>query len=475
MEANAVALGVSVDSLMENAGRALAEECARRLPPAPQRVVVLAGPGNNGGDGTCAAHYLAQWGFHPEVWMVRPPAEIRTPAARRCYDRAAAELRVRVGVPTSPQLEGAAVILDALLGSGQSGELRPPYREAVDVANASGVPILAVDVPTGLGGTNPVRPRWTVALTVAKEGMGPESSGEVIVREIGIPREAREETGPGEFLLFPGHPPPDPRGRNARVLVIGGGPYSGAPALAALAALRAGAERATVLAPSGAADAIRGFSPDLIVETVGTDRFGPGEVPVLQRAVARPRIDAILLGMGAGDAPETRTALEAVLVAVPVGRPVLVDADGLRALGAPTGHPRPWVVTPNAGEYEREFGGAASDGVPEVSERARRHGVTFLVKGAVDVISDGTESFLNRRHHPAATVGGVGDVLSGAVGGLLAQGLRPVDAARLGAYWVGDAGARAAEAGGFGILATDVLHRLPEALVEGTRRVRALR
>src|SRR5579871_5832986 len=438
MEANAVALGVSVDSLMENAGRALAEECARRLPPAPQRVVVLAGPGNNGGDGTCAAHYLAQWGFHPEVWMVRPPAEIRTPAARRCYDRAAAELRVRVGVPTSSHLEGAAVILDALLGSGQSGELRPPYREAVDVANASGVPILAVDVPTGLGGTNPVRPRWTVALTVAKEGMGPESSGEVIVREIGIPREAREENGPGEFLLFPGHPPPDPRGRNARVLVIGGGPYSGAPALAALAALRAGAERATVLAPSGAAD-------------------------------------AILLGMGAGDAPETRTALEAVLVAVPVGRPVLVDADGLRALGAPTGHPRPWVVTPNAGEYEREFGGAASDGVPEVSERARRHGVTFLVKGAVDVISDGTESFLNRRHHPAATVGGVGDVLSGAVGGLLAQGLRPVDAARLGAYWVGDAGARAAEAGGFGILATDVLHRLPEALVEGTRRVRALR
>lgn len=475
MEANAVAIGVSVDSLMENAGRALAEECARRLPPAPQRVVVLAGPGNNGGDGTCAAHYLAQWGFHPEVWLVRPPAEIRTPAARRCYDRAASELRVRVGVPAPAQLEGAALILDALLGSGQSGELRSPYQEAVDVANASQVPILAVDVPTGLGAPRAIRPRWTVALTVAKDGMGPENSGEVIVRDIGIPAEAREQTGPGEFLLFPAHPPPDPRGRRARVLVIGGGPYSGAPALTALAALRSGVERATVLAPAQAAAAIRGFSPDLVVETVGTDRFGPGDLPVLQRAVARPRIDAILIGMGAGDVPETRATLEGVLAAVPEERPVLVDADGLRAVTAQPDRRLPRVATPNQGEYERDFGGAGSDRAPEVADRARRYGLTFLVKGAVDVISDGTESFLNRRHHPAATVGGVGDVLSGVVGGLLAQGLRPVDAARLAAYWVGDAGARAAEAGGFGILATDVLNRLPESLVEGVRRVRALR
>src|SRR5579863_9380431 len=138
MEANAVALGVSVDSLMENAGRALAEECARRIPAAPQRVVILAGPGNNGGDGTCAAHYLAQWGYHPEVWLVRPPAEIRSPAARRCYDRIAAEMRVRVGIPKADDLEGVPLILDALLGSGQAGDLRSPYREAVDMARASG-------------------------------------------------------------------------------------------------------------------------------------------------------------------------------------------------------------------------------------------------------------------------------------------------------------------------------------------------
>jgi ADP-dependent NAD(P)H-hydrate dehydratase / NAD(P)H-hydrate epimerase len=476
MEANAVALGVSVDSLMENAGRALAEECARRTAPAPQRVVVLAGPGNNGGDGTCAAHYLAQWGFHPEVWLVRPPSEIRTPAARRCYERAAAEMRVRVGVPTASQLEGAAIVLDALLGSGQSGELRPPYREAVETANASGVPILSVDVPTGLGAPQAVRPRWTVALTVPKPGMSRENSGEVIVREIGIPREAREETGPGVFLLYPSHPPPDPRGRNARVLIIGGGPYSGAPALTALAALRAGAERATIVAPALAAAALRGFSPDLVVETVGRDRFEPEDLPLLQRAVQRPRLDAVMIGMGAGDSDATRATLQSLLPLVPPALPMLVDADGLRALTEPpVGARRSMVATPNAGEYERVFQGSGSDRATEVAERARRFGATLLVKGPVDVISDGAESFLNRRHHPAASVGGVGDVLSGVVGSLLAQKLRPVDAARLGAYWVGDAGARAAEAGGFGILATDVLQRLPESLVEGTRRVRALR
>ncbi|HEV2167144.1 MAG TPA: NAD(P)H-hydrate epimerase, partial [Thermoplasmata archaeon] len=202
-EANAIALGVPIDQLMENAGKAVAEEVQRRIPPSSGRVVVVAGPGNNGGDGTAAAHYLRQWGYDVTVQLLLPPSEIRSAPARQCYERVAEKHPVAVGVPRAEDLRGSALLLDALLGSGQLGPLRPPYREAVAAMRESGVPILSVDLPTGLHDPDGVRPQWSIALTAVKEGMTPENSGEITVREIGIPREAIVGTGPGDLLYNP--------------------------------------------------------------------------------------------------------------------------------------------------------------------------------------------------------------------------------------------------------------------------------
>ncbi len=479
LEQNAVALGVTIDSLMENAGRAVAEEAARHLPPAPARVAVLVGSGNNGGDGTCAAHYLGQWGYAPELFLIRPPAEIRSSAARRCLERAAARFPTRVGVPRPADLGEFALVVDAMLGTGQAGPLRGAYRDAAEAARASGVPILSVDEPSGLGHPESVRPSWTVALTALKPGMTPATCGEIVVRDIGIPREARRRTGPGDFLYYP---PPAAVGehpRPGRLVVIGGGPFAGAPALAGLAALRAGIERATILAPLPAAERVQSFSPNLVVHAVGTDHFRPADVPTIATWLEANPVNAVIVGMGIGRAEPTLEAMKALLPAL-VGRlPLVVDADALDALpgalGGGGGELPHVVATPNKTEYARVFGGelvtSLDDRVEEARRRAGARHVTLLVKGDADLISDGRTSAFNLNHPRPLAVSGTGDLLAGVVGSLLARGVAPVPAARLASYWVGEAGHRAAQRMGPGLLATDVLEELPPALLAGLERV----
>ncbi len=483
VELNAVALGVSLDALMENAGRAVAEEATRHLPPPPARVAIVASTGNNGGDGTCAAFYLHQWGYSPEVWLTRPPVEIRSRSARRCFDRIEHRLPIHIAVPRQEELASMPLVVDALLGTGQAGTLRSPIREAVEVVRASGAPVLAVDLPTGTRSPEGIRASWTVTLTAIKQEMNPATAGEVVVRDIGIPVEAWQRTGPGEFAFFRSPNGTSDRGRSARVLVIGGGPYAGAPALAALAALRSGAERATVLAPRGAAELVQGFSPNLVVRPVGSGRFGPADVADLLTEVRAAPPAAIALGMGAGAAPQTLQALRSLEQELAGSVPMVVDADGLAALPAAeartAGATAPLAATPNAGEFARWF--AATDpSTPlapaprrtEAMRAAARSRLLLVAKGEPDLVTDGQSVAENHHHHPAMTVGGVGDVLAGVLTSLLGSGVEPFAAGRLATYWVGEAGIVAASRRSFGLTATDLLEELPAALAAGLARAR---
>ncbi|MGI0155787.1 MAG: NAD(P)H-hydrate dehydratase, partial [Thermoplasmata archaeon] len=270
------------------------------------------------------------------------------------------------------------------------------------------------------------------------------------------------------------------RGRSGRLLVIGGGPYSGAPALTALAALRSGAERATVVAPRGAAERVQSFSPNLVVQPFGVDRFRPTDVAEVVEFVRAARPRAIALGMGAGTHPDTVEAFRELERALVGSVPLLVDADGLAGLPTPsevaTRADRPVLVaTPNVGETERYFG------LPKTAGLAERNGhvrgvaadrlLTLIAKGDPDLISDGESTFENAHHPPAITVGGAGDVLSGVVTSLLAQGVYPLHAARLGTWWVGEAGTRVAARKSYGLLATDVIEELPAVLVTALERL----
>lgn len=472
VEENAVALGVTVDALMEHAGRAVAEEASSRLGPPPARVALLAGPGNNGGDAMAAAHYLSQWGYETELWLVRPPSEIRSAPARRRWERVERAGLARSQVPRAGDLAGAAMVIDGLLGTGAAGSLRGAIGEAVAAARACGSPILSIDLPTGMLDPDGLRPRWTVALGSAKVGLGAENGGEIVVREIGLPPEAWSRTGPGEFRFLPARRVPDARGRSARVVVVGGGPYSGAPALSALAALRAGAERATVIAPSPAAEAIRAQDPNLIVHALGREEFRPENVEAIEAILRSAPPGAIALGMGAGRSEPTVAALRRLLERWAGRLPIVVDADGLAAVASldPRAAPNPAptvVATPNRGEFRRYFGAPDGASTAELAAKARseaeRRGIVLVVKGEPDLVSDGRDLFENGHHHPSATVGGAGDVLDGVLARLLAEGIAPLHAARLATYWVGDAGLRAAERFGDGLLATDVVRELPRA------------
>lgn len=432
IDANAVALGLSSLQMMEAAGAALARVA---LEPDPARVLVLAGRGNNGGDGLVAARYLAN-AVEVAVVAVEGETTPETAAQRR--------LLAATPVPFHPVacrsdldrlaslFDRADLIVDALLGVGAAPPVREPLAAIVARANASPAAVLAADVPT---------PGCRADRVLAFHR--PKAEGAEIA-SIGIPLEAEIVAGPGDLLALAPKANGAHKGAGGRVLVVGGGPYQGAPYLAGLAALRAGADLVVVATPAPLP------YPDVITLAVGewdTDAL-TGEAG---------RADAVVLGNGLGsDAAPVARAL------APHCRAAVVDADALRP---PLPVARATVYTPHAGEFERAFGVRPPDDLPGRGRAVRdaaRDGVVLL-KGPVDVASDGTRVRFNRTGTPAMTVGGTGDVLAGAIGALLCR-LSPFEAAVAGAYANGRAGEAAAVGRRSGLLASDMLTALPEVL-----------
>ena len=492
---NASYLGVPRLLLMENAGRAVAEEVARRLGGLEgRRALVVAGLGNNGGDGFVAARHMASLGARVAVILLGREDAIRTEEARANW-RALKNMVLSVELYQAPSPEaleeawskacaqGPDVIVDAIFGTGLRGRIRSPFAEAIQRINASGALVVAVDVPSGL---NPdtgepseptVRAHATVVMHKPKPGLlkpGARSYvGELVVASIGMPPEAELVVGPGDLRAFlrPTRPPHSKKGDFGRVLVVGGGPdYSGAPALCALAALRAGADLAVVAAPRSVASVIRSFSPNLIVRTLSSEALVPEDVPFLLDLARRST--CLVVGPGLGTDERTQEAVTELVAGAKRVVPLVIDADGIKALARRSvdlaGSKA--VITPHAGEFKLLAGrelpepGDLRGRMEAVRALAERLGATILLKAHEDIISDGRRVKLNLTGNPAMTVGGTGDVLAGVVAALLSHGLGPFEAACLGAFINGMAGDLAARELGYHIMATDVIERIPAVL-----------
>ncbi|HWG92339.1 MAG TPA: NAD(P)H-hydrate dehydratase [Candidatus Thermoplasmatota archaeon] len=473
LDRNAAALGVPTARLMENAGRAVADHVASGVDRA--LVTVLAGPGNNGGDGIVAARHLVERGFPVRVVTPVAGGAFKTALARDAFT--ALPPRVEVRTVSSPEeaewaLAGAGVIVDALFGVGFHGEMREPYRTLALAANRSRARVVSVDVPSGFGTPVAVQPDETVTFHDVKVGMTEQNSGRIVVRDIGIPPEALTHTGPGEFLLYPIPPRDQHKGQGGIVLVIGGGPYTGAPAVAGLAALRMGADLAIVLTPKRAADVVAAYSPNLVVRPLNNDELDfddPANRVTLNMWLKKA--DALVIGPGLGLMNLTKRSIHhAVERALKEGVPVVADADALTALAERPHLLAPgMVVTPHAREFQALTGnslpGETAARAGAAKHAAAKTRATWLVKGPVDVIADPERGVkLNATGHPAMSVGGTGDALAGMVGALLAKGLSPFDAARLAAYASGRAGEKAFEEKSYGLLATDVVEAIPRVL-----------
>ncbi|KAF5074062.1 Bifunctional NAD(P)H-hydrate repair enzyme Nnr [anaerobic digester metagenome] len=465
LDINSEFLGVPTEVLMENAGWALAQEITSRFGDG-LRIAILCGKGNNGGDGLVAARALTK-SNRVRVFLALPPSEISTPEARINFEKVEELHKVYAG----EDLSSYDVLVDALLGVGAKGEPKGAYAEIVKAMNASGRPVVSVDVPSGLGSPLAVRPQLTVTFHDLKTGMDQAGCGEIVVADVGIPADAERFVGPGDLVHYPVPSPNAHKGQNGRLLVIGGGPYTGAPALAGMAAYRIGTDLVFLACPESVSGVVASYSPNLIVVPLKGKRLGPEHVASL--VALSEGADAVLLGPGLGDEPASLEAVRSFIASC--NRPMVLDADALKAVG---GHldilrHKAGVLTPHHRELEMLIGHpVTSDAREEFTlELAKATGWTVLLKGHVDLVTDGRQIKMNRTGNPGMSVGGTGDVLAGITAGLLAKKVVPFNASRISAFINGSAGDLAFEKNSYGLVATDLLERIPQVLRRSLSRI----
>jgi hydroxyethylthiazole kinase-like uncharacterized protein yjeF len=481
LEVNAEYFGISLLQLMENAGRNIALEIASRF-PREQKTVIFSGLGGNGGDGFVATRHLLSQGFKVAVILAGKGKNIRHEAALKNW-RALQPLRESIPIQevtdssAIPHVD-AEIVVDALLGTGTKGKLKPPITQIVEYINALDAFKIAVDVPTGINSDtgevlgNAVKANVTVTFHKAKPGLRDAKKyvGELVVKDIGLPSEIAKFAGPGDVLLAKktrtasAH-----KGDFGRLLVIGGSKvFSGAPALVSLTALRTGVDIVYLAAPAKTAYAVSSISPDLITLKLKGDNLSSGNMTTLMPYLEM--VDAVVIGPGLGLHAETREFVRACVAAVEsAGKPLLLDADGLKAFAEfKRALKVPLVLTPHAGEYAiltgRKLPENVEERIAEVQKTAAQLKAVILLKGQVDMICDAKRVKLNFTGNPGMTVGGTGDVLSGITGALLAQKNDPFEAAVAGAFVNGAAGDFVAGDKGYHLVATDLLEWIPRVL-----------
>ena len=460
-----VGTGVSETEVMENAGAAVAREIVRRWPPCA--VTVLCGPGRNGGDGFVVARLLAEADWPVRVALLGPRDRLAGEAQHN-----AGRWRGTVEPLSLDVLDGADLVVDAIFGAGLDRPLNGPAAATLARAASEGLPIIAIDVPSGLmSDTGEAAGAVATVLTVTffrkRPGQvllpGRSLCGEVVVAGVGIPSSVLERVAPDTFENDPGLwlsdlPRPqdsDDKYTRGHALISGGYPVTGAARMAARAAARAGAGLVTIAVPEIALPIYAAALTSIMVQPLAApDDF--------DRLLDDRRISALLIGPGAGTGEQTRARVLAMLGS---GRPTVLDADALTAFrDDPPSLDRaivgPCILTPHEGEFRRLFD-SSGDKLTRTRAAARRSGAVVILKGSDTVIAapDG-RAIVNSNAPPTLATAGSGDVLSGIVLGLLANKMNSFLAAAA-AVWIHGA---AAAAFGPGLMAEDLPDLLPNVL-----------
>lgn len=480
-DAAAIAGGVSGHVLMENAGRAVAQAVQDRFDAGP--VLILCGPGSNGGDGFVAARHLKAAGWPVQLALLGARGNLKGDAAHHAaLWSGPVEALDDASLPNF--LNKTTVVVDALFGAGLARPLEGAARAAVVALRDSGLPVVAVDVPSGVSGDSgevlgdaAVQAALTVTFFKKKPGHlllpGRSLCGETLVADIGIPDAVLDEIGPQTFengpalwgRAYPWRGPGSHKYDFGHAVVLGGAAMTGAGRLAAQAALRVGAGLVSIACLREALPIYAAAGPSLITAPVDSD----AEFASL---VADPRRNAVLIGPGLGVGAQTRRL---TLKALGLGKAAVLDADALTSFQDAPGdlfkaiaasEAGSCVLTPHEGEFARLFPGLKGDRLNRARAAARASGAVVLLKGADTVIAapDGRAA-INSNAPPALATAGTGDVLAGLIVGLLAQGRKAPGfgafEAACGAAWLhGEAGSIL----GLGLIAEDLPGALPSVL-----------
>ncbi len=471
--------GIPAETLMERAGAALFAQ-ARQIAPQARRWLVFCGAGNNGGDGYVAARLAHREGLAVRLILLTDPAKI-TGAARFHLDQvlaAGADCQVYGG----GALPAADLIIDALLGTGLDRPVTGLWAEAIAAINSQKAPVISADIPSGLHadtGTEmgvAVRAALTLSFVGLKTGLftgvGPDCCGEIRFDGLEIPARVYGAALPSARRLdwdrIKGNLPRRPRhahkGQAGHLLVIGGAPgFSGAPLLAGVAALRSGAGLVTLATHPEHAALLNLHRPELMCRAIG----GAGALsPLLEKA------SAIVLGPGLGQSPWSLALYQRALAAE---RPMVIDADALNLLAKEPQRLFQTVITPHSGEagrlLRRSSAEINADRFQSVTALRQAFAPVVVLKGAGSLIAAEEKSSpaLCSAGNPGMATAGMGDVLSGVIGALLAQGMGLGEAAEFGVVLHAAAADRAALKGERGLLAMDVADKLQEMLQQCPR------
>jgi len=467
----AVAGGIQSFKLMENAGTAVADAVAARYPDG--LVLILCGPGNNGGDGFVAAKKLKERGREVRVALFGSRDRLTGDAAffADLWNGPVEEAR-------PDGMHGAAVIVDALLGAGLDRDVDGALREIIEAINGARVPVVAVDVPSGIDGASgeergiAVRADLTVSFFRLKPGHhllpGRARCGETVLAQIGIPDSVLDEIRPNLRVNNPALwqvPRPDPEGHKftrGHAVVMSGSPLqTGASRMAATAALRAGAGLVTLAGPHSSLLVQANHVTAIMLKPVDG-------VASLSLLLQDQKVKAFAIGPAAGVGEATKANVLAVLGGGPA---TVLDADALTSFkdspeilfSAIKYHPeRPVVMTPHEGEFDRLFGRVDGSKVERARSAAIRSGAIVVLKGSDTVVAaaDG-RAVINANAPPTLGTAGSGDVLAGIITGLLAQGVNGFDAACAGVWIHGEA---ANLWGKPGLIAEDLPGLVPDVL-----------
>ncbi len=522
LDDNSEGLGIPKILLMECAGLQATEHLLKQYSlPESSKIAIFCGTGNNGGDGFVIARHLATRGYQVQVFLCGIPAKIRTPEAQQNWKLLARlPLNIQIKILSDSSLfpptlanslnQSTALAIDALLGTGISGTIREPIKSAINLINSLKIPKASIDIPSGMDpdtGTVPdVAVQCDFRITFHREKIGLSGALHTEIAPIGVPLEAEWFVGKGDLRRgLRRRNPEDHKGQYGRLLIIGGSEtYSGAPSLAALAAVEFGIDLVSLLVPTSVASPIRSFSPNLIVREGQSETLTEKDLPLAQELCSRA--DAVVLGPGIGNSNETGTFCKNLIKWINTKNiPCVIDADALKSLGdlihsEQFSFKNPNIVyTPHVGELKQllqisklppngEYGEMASFLV----EKFQNIKGICVLKGKNDYIvnnyttqpknkehngnvgdegnkgSNGNEGKDLQPHHlrinrtgcPEMTVGGTGDILAGLTGAFLAIGVSPFNATICATYLNGRLGEEAKEKYGNRIQATDLIHAL---------------
>lgn len=456
--------------LMSRAGSAVFEQIRLRW-PSLSNLLVFCGAGNNGGDGYVVAKLALVSGYRVSVVSLLDPDRLRGDALTACHEFRQAGGRV---LPfQSKVLSEPCVIVDALLGTGLD-PARPvmgDFAAAIGMINDSGLPVIAVDIPSGLHAdsgqvvNDAVKALCTVTFIGLKQGLftgeAAEYCGEVVFADLAVPDEVSAMFNPSARLLRKTKLPRRHRcahkGHNGHVLLVGGDcGYSGAIRLAAEAALRSGAGLVSVATRAAHSSFINSGRSEIMSHSVESGDQLNGLLA---------RVDVVVIGPGLGQQQWGQSMFAEIMGS---GHCCVADADALNLLAKNPQHKDNWVITPHPGEAARllqsSAGRVAADRFAAVSQLQQRYGGVALLKGAGSLIKDEQDLYVSTTGNPGMASGGMGDVLSGIIGGLLAQQLDLSAATRLAVHVHGEAADLAAIDGERGLLASDLLPYIRELL-----------